>query len=168
MPRTADTKHVLLFPEDPREAFTFAADALDLADRLQTPMSGMLDLDIGMNDWLVEPLAWEDRHYDRGKVMTAEMLEAEVEFGRYLDVDGDKCSTAPIPGRIRRAAPSLPAAPARTVTRAIPRKVPTTSTTCSGYCTNSKPETAGAAPDQGEAREQTRFGRCISARPEQR
>ena len=54
-----DTKHVLLFPEDPREAFTFAADALDLADRLQTPIFVMLDLDIGMNDWLVEPLAWE-------------------------------------------------------------------------------------------------------------
>ena len=84
-----DTKHVLLFPEDPHEAFTFAADALDLADRLQTPIFVMLDLDIGMNDWLVEPLAWEDRRYDRGKVMTAEMLEAGVEFGRYLDVDGD-------------------------------------------------------------------------------
>src|SRR5690242_5481081 len=85
-----DTKHVLLFPEDPREAFTFAAEALDLADRLQTPIFVMLDLDIGMNDWLCEPLAWDEtRCYDRGKVMTAEMLEAGVEFGRYLDVDGD-------------------------------------------------------------------------------
>ena len=72
-----DTKHVLLFPEDPRESFAFAAEALDLADRLQTPVFVMLDLDIGMNDWLVEPLAWdESRRYDRGKVMTAEMLEA--------------------------------------------------------------------------------------------
>ncbi len=55
-----DTKHVLLFPEDPREAFAFAAEAFDLADRLQTPVFVMLDLDIGMNDWLVEPLAWDE------------------------------------------------------------------------------------------------------------
>src|SRR5438128_2435735 len=66
-----DTKHVLLFPEDPNEAFHFAADSLDLADRLQTPVFVMLDLDIGMNEWLVEPLSWDPaRQYDRGKVMT--------------------------------------------------------------------------------------------------
>jgi 2-oxoglutarate ferredoxin oxidoreductase subunit alpha len=94
-----DTKHVLLFPEDPRESFTFAAEALDLADRLQTPIFVMMDLDIGMNDWLVEPLAWnENRPYDRGKVMTAEMLEAGVEFGRYLDVDGDGIPYRTYPG----------------------------------------------------------------------
>jgi 2-oxoglutarate/2-oxoacid ferredoxin oxidoreductase subunit alpha len=94
-----DTKHVLLFPEDPHEAFTFAADALDLADRLQTPIFVMLDLDIGMNDWLVEPLAWDElRRYDRGKVMTAEMLEEGVEFGRYLDVDGDGIPYRTYPG----------------------------------------------------------------------
>jgi 2-oxoglutarate ferredoxin oxidoreductase subunit alpha len=69
-----------------------------LADRLQTPIFVMLDLDIGMNDWLVEPLAWEDRRYDRGKVMTAEMLEAGVEFGRYLDVDGDGIPYRTYPG----------------------------------------------------------------------
>src|SRR5689334_14957143 len=94
-----DTKHVLLFPEDPREAFTFAAEALDLADRLQTPIFVMLDLDIGMNDWLCEPLAWDEtRRYDRGKVMTAELLEAGVEFGRYLDVDGDGIPYRTYPG----------------------------------------------------------------------
>src|SRR5207247_9394308 len=77
-------------PAEPRERLAFGAEALDLADRLQTPVFVMLDLDIGMNDWLVEPLEWnESRRYDRGKVMTAEMLEAGVEFGRYLDVDGD-------------------------------------------------------------------------------
>src|SRR5204863_352959 len=66
-----DTKHILLFPQDPNEAFTFAADALDLTDRLQTPIFVMLDLDIGMNDWLVPPLKWDPaRQYDRGKVMT--------------------------------------------------------------------------------------------------
>ena len=94
-----DTKHVLLFPQDPREAFTFAADALDLADRLQTPIFVMLDLDIGMNDWLVEPLVWDEaRRYDRGKVMTAEMLDAGAEFGRYLDVDGDGVPFRTYPG----------------------------------------------------------------------
>jgi 2-oxoglutarate ferredoxin oxidoreductase subunit alpha len=85
-----DTKHVLLFPEDPKEAFDFAALSFDLADRLQTPIFVMLDLDIGMQDWLCEPLSWDDkRSLDRGKVMTYEMLEAGKDFGRYLDVDGD-------------------------------------------------------------------------------
>jgi len=94
-----DTKHVLLFPEDPREAFAFAAEAFDLADRLQTPVFVMLDLDIGMNDWLVEPLAWEaDRRYDRGKIMTADQLDAGVEFGRYLDVDDDGIPYRTLPG----------------------------------------------------------------------
>ena len=94
-----DTKHVLIFPKDPSEAFTMAADALDLADRLQTPIFVMLDLDIGMNEWLVPPLQWDlSRKYDRGKVMTAEELEAGVEFGRYLDVDGDGIPYRTLPG----------------------------------------------------------------------
>ena len=94
-----DTKHVLLFPEDPREAFEFAAQAFDLADRLQTPIFVMMDLDIGMNDWLCEPLTWDDaRTYDRGKVMTAEELEAGKTFGRYLDVDGDAIPYRTLPG----------------------------------------------------------------------
>jgi 2-oxoglutarate/2-oxoacid ferredoxin oxidoreductase subunit alpha len=94
-----DTKHVLLFPQDPNEAFTFAADALDLADRLQTPIFVMLDLDIGMNDWLVPPLKWDPaRQYDRGKVMTHDELEAGEEFGRYLDVDGDGIPYRTLPG----------------------------------------------------------------------
>jgi 2-oxoglutarate/2-oxoacid ferredoxin oxidoreductase subunit alpha len=94
-----DTKHVLLFPQDPHEAFTFAADALDLADRLQTPIFVMLDLDIGMNDWLVPPLQWDPaRQYDRGKVKTFQDLEAGEEFGRYLDVDGDGIPYRTLPG----------------------------------------------------------------------
>ena len=85
-----DTKHVLLFPEDPAEAFDMAAQCFDLAERLQTTIFLMLDLDIGMNHRLCQPLKWdESKAYDRGKVMTAEMLDAGKEFGRYLDVDGD-------------------------------------------------------------------------------
>jgi 2-oxoglutarate ferredoxin oxidoreductase subunit alpha len=94
-----DTKHVLLFPEDPHECFEFAALALDLADRLQTPVFLMTDLDIGMNQRLAAPLKWDDsRKYDRGKVMTAEMLDSGKEFGRYLDVDGDGIPFRTYPG----------------------------------------------------------------------
>jgi 2-oxoglutarate ferredoxin oxidoreductase subunit alpha len=85
-----DTKHVLLFPENPAETFEFAAQSFDLADRLQTPIFVMLDLDIGMNHHLCRPLTWDDRRkFDRGKVMTAADLAAGRDFGRYLDVDGD-------------------------------------------------------------------------------
>ncbi len=85
-----DTKHILLFPEDPRECFDQSAQAFDLADRLQTPVFVMTDLDIGMNQRLCAPFEWdESKEYDRGKVMTAEELESGRDFGRYLDVDGD-------------------------------------------------------------------------------
>ena len=94
-----DTKHVLLFPEDPHECFDFAAAALDLADRLQTPIFVMSDLDIGMNQRLCAPFAWDDaRVYDRGKLMTAAELEAGKDFGRYLDVDGDGIPYRTLPG----------------------------------------------------------------------
>ena len=94
-----DTKHVLLFPEDPAEAFDFAAAAFDLADRLQTPIFVMLDLDIGMNHSLCRSLTWDDRRkYDRGKVMTAAELEAGRDFGRYLDIDGDGIPYRTYPG----------------------------------------------------------------------
>jgi 2-oxoglutarate/2-oxoacid ferredoxin oxidoreductase subunit alpha len=94
-----DTKHVLLFPEDPAEAFEFAANAFDLADRLQTPVFVMLDLDIGMNHRLCRPLTWDDnRKYDRGKVMTQADLDAGKDFGRYLDVDGDGIPYRTLPG----------------------------------------------------------------------
>ncbi|HEX9324166.1 MAG TPA: 2-oxoacid:acceptor oxidoreductase subunit alpha [Xanthobacteraceae bacterium] len=94
-----DTKHVLLFPEDPAEAFEFGAAAFDLADRLQTPILVMLDLDIGMNHRLCRPLAWDDaRRFDRGKIMSAEDLEVGKDFGRYLDVDGDGIPYRTYPG----------------------------------------------------------------------
>jgi 2-oxoglutarate/2-oxoacid ferredoxin oxidoreductase subunit alpha len=94
-----DTKHPLLFPEDPAECFEFGALAFDLADRLQTTIFVMLDLDIGMNEWLCRPFAWDDaRKLDRGKVMTYEDLEAGKDFGRYLDVDGDGIPYRTLPG----------------------------------------------------------------------
>ncbi len=94
-----DTKHILLFPEDPQECFTMGAQAFDLADRLQTPVFVLLDLDIGMNERLCAPFAWDDsRRMDRGKVMTAAELEAGKDFGRYLDVDGDGIPYRTYPG----------------------------------------------------------------------
>jgi 2-oxoglutarate ferredoxin oxidoreductase subunit alpha len=94
-----DTRHVLLFPEDPYECFELGAQAFDLAERLQTPVFVMLDLDIGMNERLCKPFAWDDNHiYDRGKVMSEEELESGKDFGRYLDVDGDGIPYRTIPG----------------------------------------------------------------------
>jgi 2-oxoglutarate ferredoxin oxidoreductase subunit alpha len=95
-----DTKHVLLFPSTPKECFEMTASAFDLAERLQTPVILLTDLDLGMNDTMSEPLVWDDaRAYDRGKVFTAEQLETMPErFGRYLDVDDDGICYRTYPG----------------------------------------------------------------------
>ena len=94
-----DTRHVLLFPDDPAECFSMAADAFDLAERLQTPVIVLSDLDIGMNDWVVGPLQWEkDREHDRGKLLDAEALESITDFARYRDVDGDGIGYRTAPG----------------------------------------------------------------------
>lgn len=94
-----DTKHPLLFPASAKECFDFAADALDLADRLQTPVLVLSDLELGMNENLSEPLEWDDaRRYDRGKVLNAHQLDEVETFGRYLDVDGDGVGYRTLPG----------------------------------------------------------------------
>lgn len=85
-----DTLHPMVFPATPAECFSMTAEAFDLADRLQTPVFVMSDLDLGMNDWVSEPFAWDDaRQWDRGKVVTAEQLEEWADWGRYKDMDGD-------------------------------------------------------------------------------
>ncbi len=94
-----DTRHVLLFPSTPAECFSMTADAFDLAERLQTPVIIMSDLDLGMNDHLSPPLHWDDsRRYDRGKVLSAEDLDHLEKWGRYLDVDGDGICYRTLPG----------------------------------------------------------------------
>ena len=94
-----DTKHVLLFPATPRECFDMAVQAFDLADRLQTPVILMSDLDLGMNDWMSPPLEWDDSYQmDRGKVLDAEGLDRVERWGRYLDVDGDGICWRTLPG----------------------------------------------------------------------
>lgn len=94
-----DTKHPLLFPATPKECFEFAVDALDLADRLQTPIIVLSDLELGMNDNLSEPFEWDDnRKFDRGKVFTAEDLDELQVYGRYRDIDGDGIGYRTLPG----------------------------------------------------------------------
>ena len=94
-----DTRHICVYPADPREAFEFAAAAFDLAERFQTPVFVLSDLDIGMNDWMIPKLTWDDRYRpDRGKVLTAEQLDQVKTFHRYLDTDGDGVPYRTLPG----------------------------------------------------------------------
>ena len=94
-----DTKHVLLFPANPEECFYMAPKAFDLADRLQTPVMVLSDLDVGMNDWMCPDLQWDDSYQpDTGKVLSAEDLDGMDRFYRYLDVDGDGIPYRTLPG----------------------------------------------------------------------
>ncbi|MEQ1802548.1 MAG: 2-oxoacid:acceptor oxidoreductase subunit alpha [Gammaproteobacteria bacterium] len=94
-----DTRHVLLFPANPEEAFYHAVAAFDLAERLQTPVIVLTDLDIGMNDWMCRDLKWDDTYQpDRGKVLTAEQIAALPKFNRYMDTDGDGIAARTLPG----------------------------------------------------------------------
>jgi 2-oxoglutarate ferredoxin oxidoreductase subunit alpha len=94
-----DTRHICLYPSDPREAFEFAVKAFDLAERFQTPVFVLTDLDIGMNDWMVPRLTWDDSYRpDRGKVLTAAELDHVKTFHRYLDTDGDGIPYRTLPG----------------------------------------------------------------------
>ena len=94
-----DTRHICLYPSDPREAFEMAVKAFDLAERFQTPVFVLSDLDIGMNDWMVPRLEWDDAYRpDRGKVLSADELESAKSFSRYLDVDGDGIPYRSLPG----------------------------------------------------------------------
>jgi len=94
-----DTKHVLLFPNSPEECFYMAIQAFDLAERLQTPVFVMSDLDIGMNDWMCPPLRWDDTYKpDRGKVLDAEQIAQLDKFHRYFDKDGDGIPYRTLPG----------------------------------------------------------------------
>jgi 2-oxoglutarate ferredoxin oxidoreductase subunit alpha len=94
-----DTRHICLYPADPREAFEFAVASFDLAERFQTPVFVLSDLDIGMNDWMIPKLTWDDSYRpDRGKVLTAAELDAIKTFHRYVDADGDGIPARTLPG----------------------------------------------------------------------
>jgi 2-oxoglutarate/2-oxoacid ferredoxin oxidoreductase subunit alpha len=94
-----DTRHPVLLPSDPKECFEMAVAAFDLAERLQTPVFVLSDLDIGMNEWMVDELEWDDSYRpDRGKVLTDDDLTRISQFHRYLDVDGDGIPYRTLPG----------------------------------------------------------------------
>jgi 2-oxoglutarate ferredoxin oxidoreductase subunit alpha len=94
-----DTRHICLYPADPREAFEFAVASFDLAERFQTPVFVLTDLDIGMNDWMIPKLTWDDRYRpDRGKVLSGEELDAVKTYYRYIDADGDGIAARTLPG----------------------------------------------------------------------
>ncbi|MDH3746689.1 MAG: 2-oxoacid:acceptor oxidoreductase subunit alpha [Gammaproteobacteria bacterium] len=94
-----DTRHVLLFPADPYECFHMAVQSFDIAERLQTPVMVLSDLDIGMNDWMIPEFEWDESYVpDRGKILSADDLEHMENFYRYLDVDGDGIPYRSLPG----------------------------------------------------------------------
>lgn len=94
-----DTKHLILFPANPREAFEMSVTSFDLAEQFQTPVFVASDLDIGMNDWMVKRFEWDDNYRpNRGKVLDAAALEKVQKFSRYLDVDGDGIAARTLPG----------------------------------------------------------------------
>jgi len=93
-----DTKHIVLLPGSVKECFDFGYAAFDLAERLQTPVFVLTDLDLGMNNWMSEPFKYPEKPLDRGKVLTAEDLERLGGFARYRDVDGDAIGWRTLPG----------------------------------------------------------------------
>jgi 2-oxoglutarate ferredoxin oxidoreductase subunit alpha len=99
-----DTKHILLFPASVSECFDFAGDAFNLAERFQTPVFVMSDLDLGMNNWMSEPFKYPEKPIDRGKVLSREDLDRLGEFARYKDVDGDGIGWRTLPGTDHPAA----------------------------------------------------------------
>lgn len=100
-----DTRHIILFPSTPKECFEMAGTAFDLAERLQTIVFVLSDLDLGMNLWITEEFDYPETPYDRGKVLSAEDLERlKGSWGRYLDVDGDGIPFRTLPGNKHRAA----------------------------------------------------------------
>jgi len=93
-----DTKHIVLLPGSVKECFDFGYQAFDIAERFQTPVFVLTDLDLGMNNWMSEPFDYPDKPHDRGKVLTAEDLKRLGSFGRYRDVDGDAIGWRTLPG----------------------------------------------------------------------
>jgi 2-oxoglutarate ferredoxin oxidoreductase subunit alpha len=93
-----DTKHIVLLPGTVSEAYEFSMQAFDLADRFQTPVFVLSDLDLGMNLWMTQPLAYPEKPFDRGKVLDAQALEEAKSWGRYRDVEGDGIPYRTIPG----------------------------------------------------------------------
>jgi 2-oxoglutarate ferredoxin oxidoreductase subunit alpha len=162
-----DTKHVLLFPEDPYECFTLGAQAFDLADRLQTPVFVLLDLDIGMNDRLCHPFDWDDsRRYDRGKVMRPRCwMPARTSAATSMSM-ATAFPGAPFPAPTRPRVPSSAAAPRAMPTPSTARPARTMSTTWSACATSwRRPRSWCRRPCCSRHRSPPVSARSITARP---
>jgi 2-oxoglutarate ferredoxin oxidoreductase subunit alpha len=99
-----DTKHPMFFPCSPEECFSMSIDAFEFAEKFQTPVFVMTDLDLGMNNWMADPFPYPEKPMDRGKVLSAEDIERLGGFARYRDVDGDGVGYRTLPGTQHRAA----------------------------------------------------------------
>ena len=99
-----DTHHPIFFPGSPQECFTMSMEAFDFAERFQTPVFVLSDLDLGMNSWMTDPFPYPEKPIDRGKVLTAEDLNGAGGFARYKDVDGDGIGYRTLPGTPHPAA----------------------------------------------------------------
>src|SRR5947209_4984434 len=99
-----DTRHIMLFPSSPHECFEMAMDAFNLAEKFQTLVFVLSDLDLGMNNWMSEPFPYPDKPIERGKVLSKEDLDRVGKFGRYKDVDGDAIGYRTLPGTQHPAA----------------------------------------------------------------
>ncbi len=93
-----DTKHIVILPATVSDAYELSMQAFDLADRFQTPVFVLSDLDLGMNLWMTRPLEYPEKPFDRGKVLTAEELQSVQSWGRYKDVEGDGIPYRTLPG----------------------------------------------------------------------
>jgi 2-oxoglutarate/2-oxoacid ferredoxin oxidoreductase subunit alpha len=93
-----DTKHIMIIPHSVEECYTMAQDAFDLAEHFQTPVFVMMDLDLGMNNWMSDGFKYPDKPFNRGKILTGDTLKKIGEWGRYKDVDGDGIPYRTIPG----------------------------------------------------------------------
>jgi 2-oxoglutarate ferredoxin oxidoreductase subunit alpha len=93
-----DTKHIMIFPSSVEEAYTMAMEAFDLAELFQTPVFVMMDLDLGMNNWMADAFPYPTKPINRGKLLTPEKLKQLGEWGRYRDVDGDGIAYRTVPG----------------------------------------------------------------------
>jgi 2-oxoglutarate ferredoxin oxidoreductase subunit alpha len=99
-----DTKHILLLPSSVEECFTMAIEAFELADKFQTPVFVLSDLDLGMNNWMARPFAYPEKPVDRGKVLNEDDLKKLGSFARYKDVDGDGIPYRTLPGNAHPSA----------------------------------------------------------------
>jgi 2-oxoglutarate ferredoxin oxidoreductase subunit alpha len=140
-----DTRHPVLLPSSVRDCYDFGHKAFDLAERLQTPVFVLSDLDIGMNNWMSEPFAYPEKPWDRGKVLTDEALAKLARFERYRDVDGDGIPWRTLPGINRDVKGSYFTRGSGHDEAARYTEIPRSTRATDGWRRSSRPRTGAAA-----------------------